>query len=324
MDRFSALTTFVCVADSGSISRAAERLNVAKSAVSRRLSELEAHLGVRLFNRSTRRLSLTPTGEAFYHRASRLLTDLSEAEEEVSREHGQLTGKVRIAAPLSFGIMHLQPAVATFMAMHPNVEFDLVLDDRENDLVGEGFDLGIRLSQLPDSTLMARKLAPIRSVAVASPEYLARRGTPHHPADLAEHDGLFYSNVPESRVWGYTSTSGQWQPVRGRRRLRVNNGDFLRDAAIAGLGIAIEPTFILYEAIANGQLVPILTDFKWPEIGAYAVYPQTRYVSARVRAFIDHLVERFAGEPYWDEHSGTSSTAIDVTDDKTSHQKSPH
>jgi DNA-binding transcriptional LysR family regulator len=311
MDRFSAPTTFIGVADAGSITGAAERLNVAKSAVSRRLSDLEQHLGVQLFNRSTRHLSLTASGETFYQRASRLLADLEEAEEEISRAHGQLNGKLRIAAPLSFGIMHLQPAVADFMAQHPDVEFDLVLDDRENDLIGEGFDLGVRLSQLPDSTLMARKLAPIRSAAVASPEYLAKRGTPEHPADLARHDSLIYSNVPESRVWGYTDAKGIWQPVRSRRRLRVNNGDFLRDAAISGAGIVIEPTFILSNAIADGQLVPILTDFNWPEVAAYAVYPPTRHLSARVRTFIDFLVERFAGEPYWDAQLKSQHTDSD-------------
>ena len=301
MDRFTALATFVCVADTGSISGAADRLDVAKSAVSRRLRDLETHLGVELLHRTTRHLALTPSGEAFYHRARRLLADLDEAEEAVTREHGELTGTLRIAAPLSFGLMHLQPAVAAFMTLHPGVDFDLNLDDRESDLVGEGFDLGIRLAQLPDSTLMARKLAPIRNIAVASPGYLARRGTPTHPADLADHDCLVYSNVPESRVWGYTGARGRWQAVRGRRRLRVNNGDFLREAAISGAGVAIEPTFIVHRAIADGRLVPILTDVAWPEIGAYAVYPQTRHLSARVRAFIDFLDQRFSGEPYWDQ-----------------------
>ncbi|WP_372591611.1 LysR family transcriptional regulator [Guyparkeria sp.] len=300
MDRFTALATFVRVADTGSISGAAERMDVAKSAVSRRLRDLERHLGVELFHRSTRHLALTSSGEAFYHRARRILADLDEAEEAVTREHGELTGTLRVAAPLSFGLMHLQPAIAAFMNAHPGVEFDLDLDDDEIDLVGKGFDLGIRLASLPDSTLMARRLAPIRNIAVASPDYLARHGTPTHPAQLADHECLVYSNVPETRVWGFTDERGRWRPVRGRRRLRVNNGDFLREAAIAGAGITIEPTFILHRAIADGRLVPILTNVGWPEIGAYAVYPQTRHLSARVRAFIDFLAERFAGEPYWD------------------------
>ncbi|RRQ20504.1 LysR family transcriptional regulator [Guyparkeria sp. SCN-R1] len=302
MDRFTALATFTCVADTGSISAAADRMGIAKSAVSRRLRELENHLGVELVHRTTRHLALTPSGEDFYHRATRLLADLDEAEEAVTREHGELSGVLRIAAPLSFGLMHLQPAITAFMNIHPGVSFDLNLDDDEVDLIADGYDLGIRLASLPDSTLMARRLAPIRNLAVASPDYLARFGTPHHPADLADHDCLIYSNVPETRVWGYTDSQGRWQPVHGRRRLRVNNGDFLREAAIRGAGIVIEPTFLLHRAVAEGRLVPILTDVPWPEIGAYAVYPQTRHLSARVRAFIDFLAQRFAGEPYWDHH----------------------
>ncbi|TKA90015.1 LysR family transcriptional regulator [Guyparkeria sp. SB14A] len=302
MDRFAALANFISIADAGSISAAADRLGIAKSAVSRRLRELENHLGVELVHRTTRHLALTPSGEDFYHRATRLLADLDQAEEAVTREHGELSGVLRIAAPLSFGLMHLQPAITAFMAAHSGVSFDLNLDDDEVDLVADGYDLGIRLASLPDSTLMARRLAPIRNLAVASPDYLARHGTPRHPADLADHDCLIYSNVPETQVWGYTNAQGRWQPVHGRRRLRVNNGDFLREAAIRGAGIVIEPTFLLHRAIAEGQLVPILTDVPWPEIGAYAVYPQTRHLSARVRAFIDFLAQRFAGEPYWDHH----------------------
>ncbi len=302
MDRFATLATFVCIADAGSISAAADRLGVAKSAVSRRLRELESHLGVELVHRTTRHLALTPSGEEFYHRANRLLADLEQAEEAVTRNHGELSGVLRIAAPLSFGLLHLQPAITAFMSAHPGVNVDLDLDDDEVDLVAEGYDLGVRLASLPDSTLVARRLAPIRNLAVASPDYLARHGTPRHPADLADHDCLVYSNVPESRVWGYVNEQGRWQPVQGRRRLRVNNGDYLRDAAIRGAGVVIEPTFLLHRAVTEGQLVPILTDVDWPEIAAYAVYPQTRHLSARVRAFIDFLVERFAGEPYWDHH----------------------
>lgn len=301
MDRFDAMATFACVADVGSISGAAERLGIAKSAVSRRLRDLENHLGVELIHRTTRHLALTPSGEAFYHRATRLLADLDEAEEAVSREHGELSGVIRLAAPLSFGLLHLQPAINAFMAAHPWVNFDLNLDDNEVDLVAEGFDLGVRLASLPDSTLIARKLAPIRNMAAASPDYLARHGTPQHPSELIDHDCLIYSNVPANQVWGYRDEQGRWRPVKGRTRLRVNNGDFLREAAIRGPGIVIEPTFLLHRAVAEGRLVPILTDTEWPEIGAYAVYPQTRHLAARVRAFIDFLGQRFAGEPYWDQ-----------------------
>ena len=301
MDRFDAMATFACVAEVGSISGAAERLGIAKSAVSRRLRDLENHLGVELIHRTTRHLALTPSGETLYHRATRLLADMDEAEEAVSREHGELSGVIRLAAPLSFGLLQLQPAINAFMAAHPRVNFDLNLDDNEVDLIAEGFDLGVRLASLPDSTLIARKLAPIRNIAAASPAYLARHGTPRHPSELVEHDCLIYSNVPANQVWGYRDAQGVWQPVKGRTRLRVNNGDFLREAAARGAGIVIEPTFLLHNAVAEGRLVPILTETEWPEIGAYAVYPQTRHLSARVRAFIDFLGQRFAGEPYWDQ-----------------------
>ncbi|MCL7745299.1 LysR family transcriptional regulator [Guyparkeria hydrothermalis] len=305
MDRFNAMATFACVADVGSISGAAERLGIAKSAVSRRLRDLENHLGVELIHRTTRHLALTPSGEHFYHRATRLLADLDEAEESVTREHRELSGVIRLAAPLSFGLLQLQPAINAFMAAHPRVTFDLNLDDHEVDLIADGFDLGVRLASLPDSTLIARKLAPIRSIAAASPDYLARHGTPRHPSELVSHDCLIYSNVPANQVWRYRDTQGRWQPVTGHTRLRVNNGDFLREAAIRGAGIVIEPTFLLHQALAEGRLVPILTDTAWPEIGAYAVYPQTRHLSARVRAFIDFLGQRFAGEPYWDQLTPT-------------------
>jgi len=301
MDRFNAMATFACVADVGSISGAAERLGIAKSAVSRRLRDLENHLGVELVHRTTRHLALTPSGEAFYLRAVRLLEELQQAEEAVTREHRELSGVIRIAAPLSFGLMHLQPAINAFMAAHPRVSFDIDLDDNETDLVAEGFDLGLRLASLPDSTLIARKLAPIRSIAAASPAYLERHGTPRHPSELVDHDCLVYSNIPATRVWGYHDERGRWQPVAGRTRLRVNNGDFLREAAIRGAGIVIEPTFLLHDAVTEGRLVPVLTDVDWPEIGAYAVYPQTRHLAKRVRYFIDFLAQRFAGEPYWDQ-----------------------
>ena len=306
MDRFNAMATFACVADVGSISGAAERLGIAKSAVSRRLRDLENHLGVELVHRTTRHLALTPSGEHFYHRASRLLADLDEAEESVSRAHGELSGVIRLAAPLSFGLLHLQPAINAFMAAHPRVDFDLNLDDNEVDLIAEGFDLGVRLASLPDSTLIARKLAPIRNMAAASPAYLARHGTPRHPSELIDHDCLVYSNVPANQVWGYRDEQGRWQPVKGRSRLRVNNGDFLREAAVRGAGIVIEPTFLLHRALAEGRLVPVLADAEWPELGAYAVYPQTRHLAARVRAFIDFLGQRFSGQPYWDQFNPPS------------------
>ena len=308
MDRLEAMATFVRVVDSGSVSGAADHLNVAKSAVSRRLRDLEAHLGAELLRRTTRRLTLTETGRAYYERCVRILADVTEAEDAVSFQHGRLAGQLRVAAPLSFGLLHLQPAIDAFMQAHPDVRFDLDLNDRQVDLVAEGFDVGVRIADLPDSSLIARRLAPTRAVACASPEYLAQRGLPVVPDDLLHHDCLVYTNMPEPAWWRYTDDAGRKQHVTVQPRLRVNNGDFLRQAAVAGEGIILSPTFIVYRDIAEGRLTPILTDLNWPILQAYALYPQTRHLSARVRAFVDFLAERFAGRPYWDELIGLADS----------------
>ena len=300
MDRLEAMITFVRVVDDGSISGAAEHLNIAKSAVSRRLRDLEAHLGVELLRRTTRRLTLTDTGRAYYERCVGILADVTEAEDAVSSQHGRLAGRLKVAAPLSFGLLHLQPAIDSFMEANPDLEFELDLNDRQVDLLSEGFDVGIRIADLPDSSLIARRLAPIRAIACASPEYLAHHGTPNQPDDLTAHACLVYSNLPEPTVWRYADEHGSRRQVAVAPRLTANNGDFLREAALTGQGIVLSPSFIVYRDIAAGRLVPILEQVHWPVLQAYALYPQTRHLSARVRAFVDFLVGRFAGEPYWD------------------------
>ncbi|HEY5603871.1 MAG TPA: LysR family transcriptional regulator [Gammaproteobacteria bacterium] len=300
MDRFQNLQTFIKVVDFGSISAAAEHLGIAKSAVSRRITELEQHLGVQLFHRTTRQLNLTDSGNSFYERAIRILTDLEEAELAVSQQHGELAGPLKIAAPLSFGLRHLTPAFTDFMQQHPKLQLDLDFNDRQVDLLQEGFDLAIRISRLGDSSFIARRLATIRHLVCASPEYLKRHGAPATPAALARHHCLSYSNVPDSHTWRFTDHNNQPGQINVPVVLRANNGDFLRDAAIAGLGLILEPTFIVYDAINQGLLKPLLTDYHWPVIDAYAVYPQTRHLSQRVRALVDFLAQRFSGTPYWD------------------------
>jgi DNA-binding transcriptional LysR family regulator len=300
MDRFADMRMFVAVVDAGSISGAAERLEVAKSAVSRRLADLEARLGAQLLHRTTRTLSLTDSGRAFFERSQRILADLEEAEQAVSQAHGAIRGRLKVALPLSFGLLHLAPLINEFMALHPEVEFDLDFNDRQIDLMQEGFDLAIRIARLPDSSLVARRLAPIRHAVCASPAYLARHGVPDRAADLAGHAGLVYSNLANPGLWHYTGPDGQPGSVQVRVKLRANNGDFLCRAAIAGEGIVLHPTFYLRRAIDAGELVPLLNDHAWPELNAYAVYPPTRHLSRRVRAFVDFLAERLAGDPYWD------------------------
>ncbi len=300
MDRFADLQTFVAVVEAGGISAAADRLSIAKSAVSRRLTELEAHLGVQLFQRSTRRLNLTDSGQGFYERCLRILADLEEAESAVSQAHTTLRGKLRVALPLSFGVMHLAPLINEFAALHPEIEFDLDLNDRRVDLLQEGFDVAIRIATLNDSSLIARRLAPIRHVVCGSPNYFKQHGRPTHPAQLSQYDCLTYSNLASPGLWSYADAAGNSATVKVRIKLTANNGDFLSQAAIAGHGIILQPSFYLHDAIERGLLVPILTEWRWPQLNAYALYPQTRHLSTRVRAFVDFLAERLAGTPRWD------------------------
>jgi DNA-binding transcriptional LysR family regulator len=300
MDRFADMQMVVSVVEAGSISAAAERLNLAKSAVSRRLAELEARLGVSLIHRTTRRLNLTDSGRAYYTRCVAILADLEEAEAAVSQAHGALKGTLKVALPLAFGLLHLAPLIQAFMTRHPDVRFELDFNDRQIDLMQEGFDLAIRIATLDDSSLIARRLAPIRHVVCASPAYLARHGTPHAASDLAQHACLAYSNVRDPGLWSFHGPGGESGQVRVPVRLAASSGEFLMRAAIAGEGLVLLPSFYVHEALRAGQLLPLLTDHVWPELAAYAVYPPTRHLSSRVRAFIDFLAERLAGDPYWD------------------------
>ena len=301
MDKFAHMQIFVGIVEAGSISGAAERLGLAKSAVSRRLTELEERLGASLIQRTTRRLNLTDSGRAYYARCVALLADLDEAESAVSQAHGSLKGGLKVALPLSFGLLHLAPLIQAFMTRHPEVRFELDFNDRQIDLMQEGFDLAIRIANLPDSSLIARRLAPIRHLLSASPAYLAKHGTPKRPEDLRHHVCLAYSNLANPGVWHYRTLDGVAGSVQVPVKLKANNGDFLYQTALAGHGLILHPTFYLSEALRSGALVPVLTDIVWPELNAYAVYPPTRHLSSRVRALVDFLAKRFEGEPAWDQ-----------------------
>lgn len=301
MDRFDSLQTFVAVVETGSFSAAAARLDRAKSAVSRQVAALESHLGVQLLNRTTRRLSLTEAGREFHEQAQRILADLEEAELSVAAEQTALRGRLRLAAPLSFGVQHLAPALAEFLTRHPELVLDLDLDDRRINLVEEGFDLALRIGELADSSLVARPLAPIRMQLCASPDYLRRHGRPRTPQDLAFHAGLVYGNVPEAQQWRFSDVAGEVHSVKVSARLRANNGDVLLRAALDGLGVVVSPTFIAHRALAAGELVPLLPDYQAPGTSAYAVYPSRRHLPQRVRALIEFLAQRFGDAPYWDQ-----------------------
>lgn len=301
MDRFENMNAFVRVVEAGSISAAADRMDVAKSVISRRLKELETHLGVELFHRTTRQMNLTDSGRAFYQQSVRILADILEAEHATSQFHGALKGNLKVALPLSFGLMHLGPAINEFLQAHPEIEFDLDFNDRHVDLLVEGFDLAIRIASLPDSSLVARRLAPIQTVMCASPAYLKRMGTPQSPQELIQHRCLVYNLIGNLENWNVFDATGQLIKTRITPYLKASNGEFLRDAAVAGMGIVLLPTFIVYQEIERGTLVPIMTNYHYSQLAAYAIYPQTRHLSQRVRAFVDFLVKRFEGLPYWDE-----------------------
>ncbi|MCU7807169.1 MAG: LysR family transcriptional regulator [Candidatus Thiodiazotropha sp. (ex Semelilucina semeliformis)] len=301
MDRLDSLESFVAVVEAGQFSAGAERLGVGKSVVSRRVSELEEYLGARLLQRTTRKLSLTDAGREFYPRALQLLEDLAEAEQSVSSGQRALSGRIRIATPLTFGLLHLKPLLNDFMQTHPGVILDMDMNDGQVDLIQEGVDLALRIGRLESSSMIALPLAPIRTTVVASPDYLATHGTPETPEDLSQHQGLCYSNLPEPQKWRMTDSTGKVHTVNMKPRLVVNNGDLILEAATAGLGICLSPTFIAYRAIREGHLKPILTDYQIPGATAYAVYPSRRFVPTRVRALVEFLKQQFGDRPYWDE-----------------------
>lgn len=290
---------FVRVVETGAFARAAERMGMSKSIVSRRVARLEAELGAKLLTRTAQGARPTEIGEAYYARASNILADLDAAREIVADAVTQVAGPIRLTAPLSFGSEHVAPALAEFARLNPRVELDVSLDDRTVDLVGGGYDLAVRIGSLPDSALVARRIAPVRAAVLASPAYLAERGRPETPRDLNGHDLLLYANVGRGSQWRF-KVNGRWEHVQGHVRFRADNGELLREAACAGLGIVILPTFIAAPAIENGRLEVLLREYPLDENGLFLVMPPGRATTARVRALVDFLAARFGPEPSWD------------------------
>jgi DNA-binding transcriptional LysR family regulator len=290
---------FVRVVETGAFARAAERMGISKSILSRRVARLEEQLGAKLLTRSAQGAHPTDIGEAYFTRASNILAELDAAQEIVAEQVTQVAGAIRLSAPLTFGTEYLAPALADFARLHPKVELDVSLEDRTVDLAAGGYDLAVRIGTLADSSLIARRIAPIRAAVLASPDYLEARGRPGHPRDLNGHDLLVYANAPSSQQWRF-KVGGKWEYVRGRTRLRADNGEMLREAACAGLGIVILPTFIASPAIIARKLEPILLDYPLDEGGLYVVMPPGRATTARVRALVEFLATRFGPEPDWD------------------------
>ncbi len=300
MDRLAALEAFVSVAEAQSFSEAARRLRSSKSVVSRQVSALEAELGARLLHRTTRSLTLTEAGRGYFERATRILADLDEANLAVSQLQVAPRGRLRINAPMSFGFLHLAPALPDFLALYPEVSVDVTMNDRFVDLVEEGFDVAVRIGTLDDSSLIARRLAPIRRVVCASPAYFQAHGVPQSPDDLKAHECLCNSNIASAHEWRFMAPDGKPWPVTVKGRLSVNNGDALRVAALKGLGLTNLPTFIVGGDLQAGTLTTVLDEFIPQDMALNAVYPHARHLSPKVRAFVDFLANRFGPRPYWD------------------------
>jgi DNA-binding transcriptional LysR family regulator len=307
MTEIGAIPVFVAVAENGSFAAAARKLGITKSAVSKRVGGLEAHLGAQLFHRSTRSISLTEAGEIYLAHAIQALGSAQEAEDAVAALQGDPIGHLKVSAPMSFGQLHVAPAIPEFLRLHLGITLELSMDDRFVDLVDSGMDLALRAGSLPDSALIARKLAPIHSVIVAAPAYLDRAGAPLHPQDLMDHDCLHYAYSRDPLEWKFIGDDGEIA-VRTKGRFRVNNSEALCTTLVAGLGIGRLPTFIAGAHLAAGRLQRVLPNFLMPEQALYAVFPERQHVPAKVRAFVEYFAN-YVGKktPYWDNEAGVTS-----------------
>jgi DNA-binding transcriptional LysR family regulator len=293
MDRLSEMEAFATVVDQGGFTDAAKKLGISKSAVSKHVSSLETRLGARLLNRTTRRVSPTEIGLAYYDRARRVLNDAGEADALVTSMQSAPSGVLRVSVATDFGVNHLSPILGGFLHEYPDITVNMVLNNRYVELISEGFDLAVRIGDLEDSSLRARKLAETHKQMIASPAYLEEYGRPQRIDDLNEHKLLHYSNQANGSVWKLTAPSGEKRQIRSAGWLSVNDGQSLLNAAVNGLGIAFLPSFLYADAMKEGKLVPAIESHA-PEVqGVYAVYPPGRYTQPKVRAFIDFLVDTF-------------------------------
>ena len=302
MENLLNMAVFARVAEAKSFSGAARRLGVSKSAVSKQVAQLERSLKARLLNRTTRRLSLTEVGAAFYEHCARMLAEAEAAELAVSRLYAEPRGVLKVTAPAAFGHLHIAPAIPDFIARHPGVSVQIVMNDRAVDLVEDGFDVAIRMTQEQAPNVVARRLASVRWAVCAAPAYLREHGVPLVPQDLTRHNCLFYSFLESSFEWRFTSKAGE-AAVRVTGNFTVNNSEALREAVLKDLGIALLPTFTVGTDLHEKRLQQVLGEYRaHGTFGSdvYAVYLPTRYLSPKVRAFVDFFVDRFAPEPYWD------------------------
>lgn len=298
MDRFQALSAFAKVVDTGSFARAAERLDVSVSTLSRQVAQLEAHLEARLLHRTTRRLSLTETGRVFYERCVQLLADLEEAEESASLQTVRPRGTLRLTCGVTFGERHLAAAIGEFLARYPAMRLDVELSDRAVDLVEEGFDAAVRIGPIGSLSLVGRKIGETRLVCCAAPSYLKRRGEPMKPEELSAHACLTYEYSAWKDVWPFRDAEGHERGARIAGPVHANSGLFLVALAVAGVAIVVEPDFVVGPEVRAGRLVPILRRFALPPASIHVMYPSRRHLSAKVRVFGDFLAQRFV-KPEW-------------------------
>lgn len=298
MNRLDGLEVFVAVVDNEGFTAAAGELDVSKSYVSKQISRLEDRLGVRLLNRTTRQVTATAAGEAFYDRCAQILEDLEAAERAVTQLQTSPRGTLRVSLPMSFGLNYVAPIIGGFLEDYPELELDLDFSDRQVDIVDEGYDMVIRIGNLKDSSLIARKLAPTQRFVCGSPAYFEEHGVPRHPRDLRDHECLLYSYKTHGPSWRFDGPDGEVL-VRVSGRIRSNNGSALVHAAVSGLGLTLSPDFIAADAIRSGDLQPVLEDWIDSKMDVWALYPHRRYLSAKVRLFVDYLREHFSDNPPW-------------------------
>ena len=299
MDLITCMRAFAQVAEHRSFTAAADRLDISRGMATRYVARLEDHLGARLLNRTTRRVSLTEAGTAYFDRCTQLLADLEEAEAAASSGSAEARGTLRVTCALAFGVRYVAPLIGQYMQQQPRVCVDLSFSDRTVDIVEEGYDVAIRIGSLQSSSLSARRLASTRMIVCAAPDYWRRHGKPDTPEALVGHDALHYVYASTSEEWRFVDAAGRERNVRIRYRLRTDNGEAMLRAAISGLGVVQLPSFLVHDALAQRELEPALDDFCGPELGVHAVYPARRLLAAKVRTFIDFLASSLAGRP-WD------------------------
>lgn len=297
MSKIQQMSSFVAVVEAGSFVAAAAATDLSKAAVSRHVGELEQRLGVRLLHRTTRRLSLTEEGRLFFEHAKELLESIDEAESQLTLRVGEARGRIRVNAPLSFGALHLAPLWGPFADANPKVSLDISLSDRIVDVVDEGYDLAIRITAIPDSTLVTRKLASTRMVLCASPAYLGKHGRPEHPRDLTRHAVISYTYWSTRDEWRFTGPEGP-VTVRIAPRIHTNNGDTCRRVALADHGLILQPDFIVGPDLRSGALVEVMPDHRSIEVGIFAVYPSRKNLPLKTRRLIDFLADALRA-PAW-------------------------